>query len=317
MSASRIAVVVTVKNDSVALQKLLDSLEAQTRLPDEVVITVAASRDASLTMARLWQPKGIEVTIIDVGWATRSVGRNRGVAATDAEIIAFTDAGCFPEPQWLEKLVESILSGQVAVTSGFTVGQYETDFEEAQLPFVLVPLHKIEKNPLAATRNMAITRSLFWQHEGFRPFLNYAEDYDFSLRLRSAGVSCRFVPEAKVLWQPRPSMGSFYTMIFNLTAGDVLAGRYRFGLATMWLRYSLLLFFLGSALQFFHSWTLSLILTGLLYLSYLLIKSGKHQQYRWKLRRWLPALQATCDLGVLFGSLYGIVIRIIQVGKKI
>jgi glycosyltransferase involved in cell wall biosynthesis len=298
---SAVSLVVTVKNDAAALRELLSAIEKQTKLPDEAIIVVAGSDDGTLAAARSWRPKNLKALILDRPRANRSAGRNLGVERSAGEMIVFTDAGCRPEVDWLEQLLAPLSDPEVNLVSGFTDGDGRNSFEEAQVPFVLVPLGKIPPHPLPATRNMAIRRKVFQQWGGFRADLNYAEDFEFSRRLEKEGIRSEFAPQAKVYWRPRRSLGAFFMMIARLTAGDVKAGILRPGLGTMWARYAAMLVLLWA-----FGWAGALI-----YLGYLITKSQIFNLPSRGARLWAIPLQAACDLAVLAGSLLGLASRII------
>lgn len=295
-----VSLVVTIRDDEVALRELLANVERQSRPPDEAVIVVAQSSDQSLVAARQWRPKGIVVKVIFAPRSNRSAGRNRGVAQATGGIIVFTDAGCRPEAGWLENLVAPLADSRIDLVSGFTAGEWRTDFEEAQVPFVLVPVEKIPPHPLPATRNMAIRRSVFTQFGGFREDLNYAEDFEFSRRLAQKGIQAVFVPEAVVYWRPRRTLLSFSGMIARLTAGDVQAGIIRPGLETMWIRY------LGLVIL----WLIFGPIAIAAYVVYLLAKVSRFRFSRPQVYWVATRVQAMADVAVLVGSLAGLASRL-------
>ena len=47
-----------------------------------------------------------------------AAARNAGVAGTRAEIVAFTDADCVVDPDWLERVVAPLEDARVAVAGG-------------------------------------------------------------------------------------------------------------------------------------------------------------------------------------------------------
>lgn len=295
----RTSVVVPVKNDAVALTELLRALSEQTKKPDEVVLIVTDSLDDSLVVAKKWRPPAIQVRVISQRSANRSQARNIGVARASGEVIIFTDAGCAPQNDWVENISKPFRDAKVNLVSGYTAGHWANPFEEAQVPFVLVPLEQIEVKPLPATRNMAIRRKTFLEAGGFREDLQFAEDFEFSRRLKVMGIVARFVPRARVAWRPRPSITSFFLMIARLTAGDVEAGIVRPGMVSMWLRY---IFFIALIV-------ISPKTALLAYLAYLLFKLTRFRFQQTPAYFWAVTLQAVCDAAVLAGSLWGVLLR--------
>ena len=47
--------------------------------------------------------------------------RNRGVAASNGELVAFLDSDCLAEPNWIEELVKVIHDPQVGAVTGLVL----------------------------------------------------------------------------------------------------------------------------------------------------------------------------------------------------
>ena len=97
-----IGLIVTVLNEESTIQDLLESIEKQTRLPDEVVIVDGGSTDFTQKILARWNPPCPYRWLVKKG--NRSVGRNEAVVQLKSELIAITDAGCILESDWLEKI---------------------------------------------------------------------------------------------------------------------------------------------------------------------------------------------------------------------
>jgi glycosyltransferase involved in cell wall biosynthesis len=99
----RVSVILTVLNEGEAMRLLLESLTAQTRAPDEVVIADGGSHDNTLAVMREYQAR-LPLHLISVPGANIAQGRNAAIRAATGDIIAVTDAGVRCELAWLEKL---------------------------------------------------------------------------------------------------------------------------------------------------------------------------------------------------------------------
>ena len=300
MRKPSVAVVVTVKNDAAALQVLLSALETQTHLPNEVVLTITDSQDKSVQVAQNWQPDNINAKVLFQDNLSRGAGRNLGVENTQVQIIVFTDAGCIPESNWLEELLKPFQDKKVKLVSGLTWVRSSNAWLEAQAPFVLVPPPKIESHPLPATRNMAIRRTVFVEHQGFNPSLNFAEDYELARRIREQGVHAEFASTAVVWWQPQSNLLGFYTMMKHLTQGDMQARTWRLGHLTIILRY-LVFLLVPICLIIWISAVQASILGLATYSFYLFLKTISFSYQNWRAYFWAPLLQLTTDLAVLSG----------------
>src|SRR5512141_173608 len=99
--AMKITLVSTVLNEARSIGQLLDSIVAQTRLPDEVIICDGGSTDNTIDLLRA--ERRFPLRVIERPGANISQGRNIAIAAASGEIIACVDAGVRLDPKWLEK----------------------------------------------------------------------------------------------------------------------------------------------------------------------------------------------------------------------
>jgi glycosyltransferase involved in cell wall biosynthesis len=72
--------------------------------------------------------------------------------------------------------------------------------------------------------NMGIHRAVFEKTGGFR-FDRYAEDIEFSIRIRQAGFNVGLIPGAYVYHQRRQNLAEFWKQVSNFGRGRVLVGR--------------------------------------------------------------------------------------------
>src|SRR4029079_17729363 len=99
------SVVVPVRDEEDSIRELLDSLLAQTRPPDEIVITDGGSVDATPHIIEDYRLKGAPVKLIRAGAALPGRGRNLAAAEARFEWLAFTDGGIRVAHNWVEALV--------------------------------------------------------------------------------------------------------------------------------------------------------------------------------------------------------------------
>ena len=109
MSDVRVTVVVPVLNEARRIAACLDAIAEQTDAPPfEVVVVDNGSRDATLEIVRRHR-LGARTAV------ERARGpyaaRNTGIAQARGAIIAFTDADCLPESDWLRMGVQALDEG--------------------------------------------------------------------------------------------------------------------------------------------------------------------------------------------------------------
>jgi glycosyltransferase involved in cell wall biosynthesis len=238
-----VSVIVTVLNEKAAVERLLQSLEDQTRPPDEVVIADGGSTDGTLDVLNARALSGrLPLRVLDRPGANISEGRNAAIAAATGDVIASTDAGVRLEGDWLEKLVAPFQSqgaGQIAaVVSGWFVADPQTPFETAMGATVLPHVREIKAETfLPSSRSVAFRRVAWEACGGYPEWLDYCEDLIFDLRLRDLYGSFRFAPEAVVHFRPRSSLRAFFKQYYRYARGDGKADLWRRRHAIRYLTY--------------------------------------------------------------------------------
>jgi glycosyltransferase involved in cell wall biosynthesis len=120
--------------------------------------------------------------------------RNVGVTASRGDIIAFTDAGCKPGPQWLARLVAPLQDGEyvsagIARSAPGDAGVYDGWSQKITASRYLTE---------CGAGNLAFRREVFDAVGGFDERFAYGSDVDFTWRLVDAGYRLRSVPDAVV-----------------------------------------------------------------------------------------------------------------------
>ncbi len=242
----KVSVIVTVKNEGRALRKLMDSLCAQTRRPDEVVVVDGGSTDDTVEVVREYTAR-LPLRILVRPGANISQGRNTAVDAASGEIIASTDAGVRLSPNWLEELIKPFeRPNPPSVVSGFFLPDPQSIFEVAMGATVLPTLGEVNlqrrfRRFLPSSRSMAFTKEAWEKVGGYPEWLDYCEDLVFDLKLRDAYGPFAFAPKAIAYFRPRSSLGDFFVQYYRYARGDGKADLWRQRHAVRYLTYLVLI----------------------------------------------------------------------------
>lgn len=219
----RTSLIVTVRNEAASLDELLDSVAAQTHLPDEIVIVDGGSTDGTFERLQAWTQR-LPLRALSEPGANIARGRNAAIRAATGDLIAVTDAGVRLAPTWLQALREGT-TNLVDVVSGFFCADPRTTFERAMGATVLPTLEDVDGSTfLPSSRSVLFRRGAWTRVGGYPEWLDYCEDLVFDLALRRAGCRFAFAPAALVAFRPRGSLAAFFRQYYLYARGDGKAG---------------------------------------------------------------------------------------------
>ena len=296
----------TVLNEVDSLPRLLDSLAAQTRQPDEVVVCDGGSTDG--TRAVLEAESRFPLRVLERPGANISQGRNAAIRAATGEVVAVTDAGVRLDAAWLEEILLPFEEGDAQVAAGFFRPDPKTLFETAMGATVLPELQDIEPERfLPSSRSVAFRREAWRSVGGYPEWLDYCEDLVFDFRLRARYGAFVFVPEALVHFRPRPSLRAFFIQYFRYARGDGKADLWRLRHAIRYLTYLGAVPLIGilGAIASPIWWALYLIaVPGMLWLPWRRLSRmwrGMSLLQKAKAALWVPLIRVTGDVAKMVG----------------
>lgn len=202
----KISVVIPHLNQPEFLRRCLTSLRDGRRAPDEIFVVDNGSRALPQEVCDDFPT----VTLLQEPTPGPGPARNCGVAASSGEILAFIDADCLADPDWLQVIAQTfeqtpdaeILGGDVRIA-------YEdparlTVLEAYESIYAYRMDRYIAREGFTGTGNLATRRAVM---EAVGPFggLDVAEDRDWGQRATGRGHNLRYVKDMKVYHPARRS----------------------------------------------------------------------------------------------------------------
>jgi len=210
-----VSVVIPIYNGEADLTDLLNCLLSQTYPKDRVEYLLVDNNSSDRTFSFLkTAAENCPITIRPLSEnqiQSSYAARNTGIRAAVGEIIAFTDADCRPQPQWLDTLIQPfvnleivIVAGEILALPGKTLLEQHADREET-----LSQKHTLGHSfrPYGQTANLAIRRIALEKAGLFRPHLTTGGDADICWRILAENIGgLEFAPNAIVQHRHRTTL---------------------------------------------------------------------------------------------------------------
>ena len=204
-----ISVIVPHLNQPEFLKACLASLARQTypRERFEVIVVDNGSRE----LPEWVTGRGDNVTLESEAIPGPGPARNRGVAVSSGEVLAFIDADCTADACWLEAMSDVLLkSGDRSIVGGDVRIAYDdsarlTMIEAYETVFAYRQKEYIETKGFSGTGNLMVRRGDF---ERIGPFagIEVAEDRDWGQRALAAGYRIVYVAGGIIYHPARRSL---------------------------------------------------------------------------------------------------------------
>ncbi len=206
-----VTVGITVKNSAGTMKACLDSVLKSSYRNFEVLVVDAFSTDGTWEILRGY---GKKINAIKKR-GNISVGRNEIIRRARGELIAFTDADCIVDGNWLKNLVAAFLEKNIVAAGGFCGTAKNSNYLQSLIGRELEDRFKhfpkfVSRLPFMniCVRADAAKKNLLDEN------LGAAEDADFGYRLSKIGKII-YVPSAEVRHNHRAGLLSFFRQQFN------------------------------------------------------------------------------------------------------
>jgi glycosyltransferase involved in cell wall biosynthesis len=237
----KVSVILTVLNEGAGMRALLDALLGQSVQPDEIVIVDGGSRDETLQVLTAYADQDPRIKLHVAPGVNIARGRNLAIARAEGDVLAVTDGGCSPEPDWLRELLAPLQADPaVGAVAGRFIPVAKGRFEHYCGQMSVPDLGGESQRGMFYGRSSAFRRDVWQRVGGYPEWLYTAEDTLFAIgvgRLQDCGIV--YAPKSILYWRPRPTLRKMAKMFYLYGRGN---GRIQHGElqgALYWLRYYL------------------------------------------------------------------------------
>jgi cellulose synthase/poly-beta-1,6-N-acetylglucosamine synthase-like glycosyltransferase len=230
-----VTVVIPVRNGEATLGDCLAAIVAMDYPPDrrEIVVVDNGSTDGTPEIVRRF---GLRYLREERRGAVNA--RNRAIAQTEGEILAFVDADCMVTKRWLRELVDALADDTAAAAAGELVA-YPPSTEAERYMARRKPLWQqwasARHAPWFLIGNCAIRRRVFDRIGVLDPEFAVVgcEDIELSRRFFDAGLELRYCPRALAFHRHRATARSLFRQQLRNGRGQSLV-QYRYSTTLPW-----------------------------------------------------------------------------------
>jgi glycosyltransferase involved in cell wall biosynthesis len=212
-----VSVVIPVRNDAERLGACLDALAAQVGgLTVQVIVADNGSSDGSAALAN---QHPAATTVVVESRRGSYAARNAGIAAADAPVLAFTDADCTPDPDWLVEGLRHLHGVDLAAGAVRMLVPREPSVWAVWDAAHYLNQEAFVADGFGATANLFVRRSTIDAVGPFDPALLSSGDLEFGLRATGHGHRLVYAASAVVAHPPRTTAREFWCLQRRLGAG--------------------------------------------------------------------------------------------------
>ncbi len=199
----KISIIIAARNEAENLPNLLNSLKNQNYDPDwyEIIVVDDRSTDKTLEILRSFEKSIANFKIVSISKENSDLlgkkgALNAGIDTASHEILAFTDADCLPEPNWLDQ-INRHFDKNVDFVAGYSPLLLKNRFWNLLKNLERISIFAITAGSFGwkwaitcTARNMAYRKSLFRKINGFGG-IGHIRSGDDDLLLQKMGSQIR------------------------------------------------------------------------------------------------------------------------------
>lgn len=219
-----VSIIIPVYNDSKRLQKCLSALDAQSYPKGlyEVIVVDNGSSESPEPVVSQYE----HVKLLSEPEPGSYAARNTGVLNAKGHILAFTDADCIPDKDWLQQGIECLKSSH---NCGLVAGRIELFFHDAENPTAVEIYESIEmgfsQSDLLQEQHYGLTANLFTHRSIvdsvglFSTELKSGGDKEWGQRVFKANYQQIYSHEAYVYHPARHTLKELYKRVTRIVGG--------------------------------------------------------------------------------------------------
>ena len=232
MRAPRLSVIIPVYNRPQEVKEILISLTAQSYKDFEVIIVEDGSSLRCEEVVDFFRDQ-LRIAYFFKPNSGPGPSRNFGFAQAKGNYFVVFDSDCILPSHYFATVIKSLDENHWDAWGGPDRAREDFTLKQRAMGYTMSSVLTTGgirggKKHLGwfqpRSFNMGISRKVYEQTGGFK-FDRYAEDIEFSIRMKKAGFKVGLIPDAFVFHKRRIDFEQFYNQVYNFGKGRALIGR--------------------------------------------------------------------------------------------
>ncbi len=232
MSQPVFSVIVPVYNRPQEVEELLQSLTLQTYRQFEVLLIEDGSTLTSKAVFEKFAPQ-LNIQYFFKPNSGPGPSRNFGFGKAKGDYLVVFDSDCVIPPHYFNTVVEHLQREPLDAWGGPDRGHADFTTLQQAMGFTMSAVLTTGgirggKKHLGSFQprsfNMGVSRTVYQKTGGFH-FDRFAEDIEFSIRMKKLGFRVGLIPDAYVFHKRRATLKQFFQQVANFGKGRVLVAR--------------------------------------------------------------------------------------------
>jgi len=305
----RTSMICTVINEEKNIQDFIESIQCQTKRPDELIVVDGGSKDRTFEILKENEKKFSWIKTYQLDKSNISQGRNFAIKKSSGDIIFTSDCSTIFEKQWVEKISNGFSTGADVVFGRYSIKP--KNIVEKYLTSRLPNWKRIDVNKfLPSNRHVAYRKSVWERVGGYPEHLRRADDNWFHSRSHELGFKYYFVENASVQWILNRNLKTMLKLSFLDSKSEGFSGLFMKRKIYLIELFVLFLFvfsiFLGIIIN------MRILYFFLLFFLLIFLYEGFLKTFRKLKKLGISFLGIFLSIGLYFAHVFGLVIGIIQ-----
>jgi glycosyltransferase involved in cell wall biosynthesis len=226
------SIIIPVYNRPDEVRDLLESLTSQTRKDFEIILVEDGSSITSEEVVHSYEGR-LPIRYYSKSNSGPGPTRNFGFAHASGKYFVVFDSDCILPPHYFESVDQALITDGLDAWGG--PDRAHEKFSAAQRAMAYTMSSILTTGGIRGGKNrvgwfqprsfnMGFARAVFEQTKGFA-FDRFAEDIEFSIRMKKAGFRIGLIPDAFVFHKRRANFKQFFKQVFNFGKGRALIGK--------------------------------------------------------------------------------------------